>query len=47
MTLTRFVLTEQKKHPEATGILSQLLNAILTSIKAVSAAVRRAGLQDL
>ncbi|XP_014769932.1 fructose-1,6-bisphosphatase 1 isoform X2 [Octopus bimaculoides] len=47
MTLTRFLLTEEKKHPHATGVLTQLINSILTSIKAISAAVRRAGLRDL
>lgn len=47
MTLTRYVLAEQKKVPSATGDLSQLLNTLLTAIKAVSSAVRRAGLAKL
>lgn len=47
MSLTRFVLTEQQKHPEAKGDLTQLLNAILTAIKAISSAVRKAGIHQL
>lgn len=47
MTLTRFVLTEQRKVPGATGDLTQLLNAICCAIKAVSSAVRKAGIAQL
>ncbi|XP_014769931.1 fructose-1,6-bisphosphatase 1 isoform X1 [Octopus bimaculoides] len=47
MTLTRFVLAEQKKYPDAKGDLTQLLNAILTAVKAVSCAVRKAGIHKL
>ncbi|XP_026814117.1 fructose-1,6-bisphosphatase 1-like [Rhopalosiphum maidis] len=47
MTLTRFVLAEQKKVPSATGDLTQLLTSIQTAVKAVSSAVRRAGLTHL
>ncbi|XP_025076135.1 fructose-1,6-bisphosphatase 1-like [Pomacea canaliculata] len=47
ITLTRYVLQEQRKHPEATGDLTQLLNAILTAVKAVSSAVRKAGIHQL
>lgn len=47
MTLTRFVLAEQRKHPGATGDLSQLLNSIQTAVKAVSSAVRKAGIANL
>ncbi|XP_049517925.1 fructose-1,6-bisphosphatase 1 [Dermacentor silvarum] len=47
MTLTRFVLAEQRKVPGATGDLTQLLNAIQTAIKAVAACVRRAGIAQL
>jgi len=47
MTLTRFVLTEQRKIPGATGDLTQLLNAICCAIKAVSSAVRKAGIAKL
>lgn len=47
MTLTRFVLQEQQKFKEATGDLSQLLNCIQTAVKAVSSAVRKAGISSL
>ena len=47
MTLTRFVLAEQRKNPGATGDLSQLLNSIQSAVKAVSSAVRRAGISNL
>ncbi|XP_043260215.1 fructose-1,6-bisphosphatase 1 [Colletes gigas] len=47
MTLTRFVLAEQRKIPTATGDLSQLLNSIQTAVKAVSSAVRKAGIASM
>jgi fructose-1,6-bisphosphatase I len=47
MTLTRFVLGEQRKAKDATGELTTLLNALLTAIKAVASAVRRAGIAKL
>ncbi|KAK1137206.1 Fructose-1,6-bisphosphatase [Melipona bicolor] len=47
MTLTRFVLAEQRKIPTATGDLSQLLNNIQTAVKAVSSAVRKAGIANM
>ncbi|XP_046401197.1 fructose-1,6-bisphosphatase 1 isoform X2 [Ischnura elegans] len=47
MTLTRFVLAEQRKVPTATGDLSQLLNSIQSAVKAVSSAVRKAGIAKL
>ena len=47
MTLTRFVLEEQRRFPGATGELTQLLNSLLTAIKAVSSAVRKAGIAKL
>lgn len=47
ITLTRFFLAEQRRFPEATGELTQLLNAIQTSVKAVSSAVRKAGIAKL
>lgn len=47
MTLTRFVLAEQKKVPSATGELTQLLNSIQTAVKAISSAVRKAGIANL
>lgn len=47
MTLTRFFLAEQKKCPEASGELTQLLNSIQTAVKVISSAVRRAGITQL
>ncbi|KAL7739135.1 hypothetical protein ACLKA6_001048 [Drosophila palustris] len=47
MTLTRFVLAEQRKFKQATGDLSQLLNSIQTAIKATASAVRKAGIAKL
>lgn len=47
MTLQRFVLQEQRKHPEATGDLTNLLTSLLTAFKAISSAVRKAGLANL
>lgn len=47
MTLTRFVLEEQKKHPDAKGDLTMLLQSLLTAVKAVQTAVRRAGVANL
>jgi fructose-1,6-bisphosphatase I len=36
ITLQRFVLQEQRKHPEATGDLTNLLTSLLTAVKAVT-----------
>jgi len=48
MTLTRFILAEQKKYaPAGTGDLTQLLSSIQSACKAVSTAVRRAGISNL
>eukprot|EP00092_Neocalanus_flemingeri_P026107 GFUD01028293.1.p1 GENE.GFUD01028293.1~~GFUD01028293.1.p1 ORF type:complete len:336 (+),score=103.43 GFUD01028293.1:203-1210(+) len=48
MTLTRFILAEQKKYaPHGTGDLTQLLSSLQSACKAVSAAVRRAGISEL
>ena len=47
MTMTRFLLAEQRKFPSATGDLTQLMNAVLTAVKAISAAVRKAGIARL
>ncbi|KER23351.1 hypothetical protein T265_08761 [Opisthorchis viverrini] len=47
MTLTRFIIQEQSKFPTATGELTQLMNGLQTAIKAVSSAVRKAGLVSL
>ena len=50
MTLTRWILREAKEKSRSenvTGELTQLLSSIQTAVKAVSAAVRRAGISDL
>jgi len=48
MTLTRWILAEQKKYaPNGTGDLTQLLTSVQSAVKAVSAAVRRAGITEL
>ncbi|EFJ23220.1 hypothetical protein SELMODRAFT_175079 [Selaginella moellendorffii] len=47
MTLTRFVLNEQSKHPEARGDLTILLSHIVLGCKFVCAAVNKAGLAKL
>lgn len=41
MTITRFVLSEQSKHPEAQGDLTILLNNIVLGCKFVCSAVRK------
>ena len=46
MTLTRFVLAEQRRYG-GSGDLSQLLTSIQSAVKAISAAVRRAGIANL
>lgn len=47
MTLTRFVLEEQRKVPGANGDLTFLLNSLVSAIKSVASAVRRAGIAKL
>lgn len=47
MTLTRFLIGEQRKYPSATGELTTILNALQTAIKSVSSAVRKAGMTNL
>ena len=47
MTLTRFVLNEQRRIEGATGSLTLLPNSLLTAIKAISTAVRKAGFSKL
>uniref|UniRef100_A0A8C1LXD7 fructose-bisphosphatase n=1 Tax=Cyprinus carpio TaxID=7962 RepID=A0A8C1LXD7_CYPCA len=46
VTLTRFVLEEGKK-AKGTGELTTLLNSMCTAIKAISTAVRKAGIANL
>uniref|UniRef100_A0A3P9HBI9 Fructose-1,6-bisphosphatase isozyme 2 n=1 Tax=Oryzias latipes TaxID=8090 RepID=A0A3P9HBI9_ORYLA len=43
-TLTRFIIETGRQAKGATGELTQLINAMLTAIKAISSAVRKAGL---
>jgi len=44
----RWILAEQKKYaPTGTGDFTQLLSSLQTAVKAVSAAVRRAGISEL
>ena len=47
MTLTRYILAEQRKYPSSVGNLTQLLSSLQSAIKAISAAVRRAGISNL
>ena len=47
LTVTRFVLEEQRKIPGTSGEMTQLINTILTAIKAVSSAVRKGGIAKL
>ncbi|KAL4228043.1 Fructose-1 [Mactra antiquata] len=47
ITLTRFLLEEQRKLPQATGDFTALMNAVQTAVKAVSSAVRKAGIHKL
>lgn len=47
LTLTRFFLKEQRRHKDATGELTQLFTAILTAVKAIQGAVRKAGIAKL
>uniref|UniRef100_A0A3B4TAG4 Fructose-1,6-bisphosphatase 1 n=1 Tax=Seriola dumerili TaxID=41447 RepID=A0A3B4TAG4_SERDU len=46
LTLTRFVLEEGRK-AQGTGELTNLLNSICTAVKAISTAVRKAGIANL
>uniref|UniRef100_W5KYC7 Fructose-1,6-bisphosphatase 1 n=1 Tax=Astyanax mexicanus TaxID=7994 RepID=W5KYC7_ASTMX len=46
VTLTRFLLEEGRK-AKGTGELTTLLNALCTAIKAISSAVRKAGIANL
>ncbi|XP_055347506.1 fructose-1,6-bisphosphatase 1-like [Paramacrobiotus metropolitanus] len=47
VTLTRFVLEEQRRFPSATGDLTQLLNSIIVAVKTISSSVRKAGIAKL
>lgn len=45
-TLTRFVMEEGRK-ARGTGEMTQLLNSLCTAVKAISSAVRKAGIAQL
>ena len=47
ITLTRYTLEKQKKIPSATGDFTNLINSLQTAVKAVSSAVRKAGISRL
>lgn len=47
MTLTRYIVSQQMKHPGASGEMTQLMNGIQTAVKAISNAVRRAGIAEI
>lgn len=47
MTLQRFVLAEQRNHPEASGDFTNLLTSLLTAVKAIASATQKAGLAQL
>ncbi|XP_042682685.1 fructose-1,6-bisphosphatase isozyme 2 isoform X2 [Centrocercus urophasianus] len=47
LTLTRFVMEKGRRVKGATGELTQLLNSMLTAVKAISSAVRKAGLAHM
>jgi len=46
-TIEAFILDQERKHPEATGELTNLLYDIALGTKVVGAAIRRAGLMDV
>lgn len=46
VTVTRFVMEEGRK-AKGTGELTTLLNSLCTAVKAISSAVRKAGLAHL
>ncbi|XP_060091434.1 fructose-1,6-bisphosphatase isozyme 2 [Heteronotia binoei] len=47
LTLNRYVMEKGRRVKGATGELTQLLNSMLTAIKAISSAVRKAGLAHM
>ena len=47
MDLTRFILEEERKYPQATGSLSLALNTIASACKVIASHVRMAGLVDI
>ncbi len=47
MTLARFIIDQEKLHPEATGELSSLLHDLSLAAKVISLEVNKAGLVDI
>jgi len=47
MTLARFIIEQEKLHPEATGELSRLLHDLSLAAKVISLEVNKAGLADI
>ena len=47
ITIERFIMQQERLHPEATGELSNLLYDICLAAKIISRHVRRAGLTDI
>ncbi|MBZ0200439.1 MAG: class 1 fructose-bisphosphatase [Ignavibacteriaceae bacterium] len=47
MTLARFIIEQEKLHPEATGELSKLLHDLSLAAKIISLEVNKAGLVDI
>jgi fructose-1,6-bisphosphatase I len=47
MTLARFIIEQEKLHPEATGELSKLLHDLSLAAKVISLEVNKAGLVDI
>jgi fructose-1,6-bisphosphatase I len=47
MTLSRFIIDQEKLHPEATGELSKLLHDLSLAAKVISLEVNKAGLADI
>src|SRR5919106_7061073 len=47
VTIDRFIIEQERQHPEATGELSGILYDIALAAKLISQKVRRAGLVDI
>jgi len=47
VTLTRFIIEEQRKHPEATGDFTSILRDVALAAKVIGRSVRKAGLIDV
>src|SRR5258708_39439641 len=47
ITIERFIMEQERLHPEATGELSNLLYDLCLAAKIISRHVRRAGLSDI